>query len=355
MKICPKCGSSTSDDTDEFCTRCGAYYSKDAGASKTSAVGAALGMSSPRREQAIPGPDDGTLESGIDDLRAGNFPEAIAQFTSHVRRAGQPSADEYDLMISEISSCIASAAESGKNLSFAGLSDLAMELDEDILADMMRAVSQIPSVPSSPVALVLAFSQMNLLLTGFDVFPDLRDLSEMFTSARSNVGAIISSDPESADAIAPIMSFMELMQTFMSKAIEEAGDERMDELADYWSSKANLPYSNIAFQIAAMQIQMSMANAGRLASKLFKKGLDIQLDAFKRSYFSPRLRSQEVRELALLDLIAVEHRVHRHFEDLHTFLRIVVETVFLAYPFGYGQIFLDGCFVNGKGQCIAAF
>lgn len=290
MKICPKCGSSTSDDTDEFCTKCGAYYSKSTGSpvSNSTPVGAALGMSASRKEQPVPVPDDGTFEAGLEDLRAGNLPEAIAQFTSQVRRLGQPSADEYGLLISEIASCIASASESGKTLSFAGLSDLAMEIDEDLLTDLMDAISQIPVEPSTPVALVLAFSQMNLLLTGFEVFPDLRDVSGMFADGISKVDAIIASDPESAGAITPVRTFMELMQKFMSGAIEEAGDERMDELADYWSSKANLPYSNIAFQIATLQIQMSMANAGRLASKLFRKGIDIQLDAFKRSYFSPR-------------------------------------------------------------------
>ena len=64
----------------------------------------------------------------------------------------------------------------------------------------------------------------------------------------------------------------------------------MDKLADYWSTKATLPYANIAYQVANLNAQISMAvNVGKFASKLFQKGLSMQLEGFTRSYFGPRV------------------------------------------------------------------
>ena len=73
-------------------------------------------------------------------------------------------------------------------------------------------------------------------------------------------------------------------------AVVAAGDERMDALADYWSTKANLPYVNIVFNLSGLFAQVSMAkNVGKLTAKLLNKGISMQLEAFKNSYFNVKL------------------------------------------------------------------
>ncbi len=299
MKICPKCGQATNDDSDGFCTKCGAYFTEEPKAQQQpSALASAMGMSAaPARQTSVPVPEDGTFEAGFDDMAAGNYPEGVAQWISAVRSQGQPSEELYGRMLAAILDCIGSSLEKRRLESRSGTADLAMELDEDLITDIISGmVSRFTGLDGAGVISVSA-EYMFLVLESFSVYPDLRDVREIMAKASEDLEAYRASVPPEDGMYAiverelPIsLSYLSLMSEALDSAIAEAGDERMDKLADYWSSKATLPYANIACQIAALNAQIAGAkNAGKLTMKLFKKGLAIQVDGFKKAYFGPRV------------------------------------------------------------------
>ena len=299
MKICPKCGHATSDDSDGFCAKCGAYFTEaPKGQQQSSALASAMGMSSaPARSAAVPVPDDGTFEAGFDDMSAGNYSEGVAQWISAIRSQGQPSEEMYGRMLNAMLDCIASTIEKHVLEGRSGTAELAMELDADLITDLISAmVARFTDLNGADVLGVSA-EYMYLVLESFSVYPDLRDVSEIMSKAAVDLEAYRASVPPE-DENKPVverelsisLSYIALMSEAIDSAIAEAGDERMDKLADYWSSKATLPYANIAFQIATLNAQIASAkNAGKLTMKLFKKGLAIQVDGFKKSYFGPRV------------------------------------------------------------------
>lgn len=299
MKVCPKCGHVTADDSDEFCIKCGAYFSKDGGKASPgqdpTAIGAALGMSAPHeRPEAVPVPEDGTLDAGFDDMSAGNYAEGLAQWIS-VTKGGEVSDEDYGRMLEAMSSCILSSLGDPQTPNRTGTAELAMELDQDLFPDLMGALASAAAGIDDPARLNrLSSEYMYLVLESFEVYPDLRDIVELLARVPGDMDGLraspAASDEAAAKAIGTGSSFVSMMTDFLNREIAAAGDDRMERLSDYWSSKADLPYARIAYQIASMHVQISGAkNVGRLTSKLFKKGMDMQLDAFKRSYFSPRV------------------------------------------------------------------
>lgn len=302
MKVCPKCGHATADDSDEFCVKCGAYYTeaKKAQGQQASPMAVALGMTTaPTKPQVVPVPEGGTLKAGFDHMEAGNYPEAIAQWISAVCENGQPSEEDYRRMVDAAIACIMGTVGDGAVHSRAGTAELAMELDEDLIQDMMAGLCAKACEQTSGNAIAdLVVEYMYFAMESYSVYPDLRDVSAVFSSVQTDLPAIRSAydASEKDDAgrgqreIDISSSFAKLIGDEMEKGIREAGDERMDKLADYWSTKATLPYANIAYQVANLNAQISMAvNVGKFASKLFQKGLSMQLEGFTRSYFGPRV------------------------------------------------------------------
>lgn len=301
MKICPKCGQATSDDTDEFCTKCGAYYTdaKPAEQQQQSAMAAAMGMAAPPvRDKALPVPEGGTLKAGLDDMEAGNFPEGVAQWTSWVREAGEPSPEDYAAMVKAACDCIMTTVGDGQAHSRGGIADLAMELDAELLQDMIAdLVSRAPTLTTKVQIGDLSTECMFLAMESFSVYPDLRDVLEVIDAVPAEMRSIeecaggLEEDDGRADRLLAVYGdFAVMMGGVMRDAIAEAGEERMDRLADYWSTKPTLPYANVAYQTANIHAQISMAkNVGKLTAKLLKKGMDMQLDGFRKSYFGPKV------------------------------------------------------------------
>lgn len=300
MKICPKCGQATNDDTDEFCTKCGAYFAKEQKeVQQTSAMGAMMGMVEPPKSKAVPVPEGGTLQAGFDHMAAGNFAEAVAQWTSAVRENGQPSDEDYARMVTAAADCIVSSTGDAQAHSRAGLAELAMELDNDLVQDLMvNLASRVPDMRSRNQAADLATEYMYLAMEAFGVFPDLRDVLDsletvgpVMESIRSAGESLEQDDAGRLESVTTIyISYSALMSDAMRKGIENAGEERMEKLADYWSTKQTLPYANVAYQIASLHTQVSSAkNVGKIMSKLFKKALDTQVEGFVRSYFGPKV------------------------------------------------------------------
>ena len=302
MKVCPKCGHATNDDSDEFCVKCGAYYmdAQKTGRQQASPMAAAMGMTAaPMRPQAVPVPEGGTLEAGFDHMAAGNYPEALAQWISAIRENGQPSEDDYGRMVEAAVRCILATVGDGKPHGRAGTAELAMELEGDFIQDMMaRLCSEACSQESASKVADLVIEYMYQVMESFSVYPDLRDVSAIFDAARGdldrirqNYDSLEKDDSGRGQRELDISSsFVRMLGDEMAKGILEAGDERMDKLSDYWSTKATLPYANIAYQVANLHAQISMAkNVGKFTGKLLQKGLSIQIDGFKRSYFGPRI------------------------------------------------------------------
>lgn len=300
MKVCPKCGYVTADDSDEFCIKCGAYFTdpKAQRNEQSSAIGAAMGMTVPHeRQEGVPVPDDGTFQAAYDDLSAGNYAEGVAQLISCARRDEGVSDEEYARMKDAMLSCIVSSLGDASTPNRTGTAELAMELDQDLVSDLMGGLASAAAGIDDPKRLArLSSEYMYLALESFQVYPDLRDVIELYSRVPADMDAMAGSpaysDETAAKAIDVGRSFASMMSEFMSKEVASTGDEKMDRLSDYWSSKADLPYARIAYQIASLHAQISNAkNVGRLTSKLFKKGMDIQLDGFRKAYFSPRVRS----------------------------------------------------------------
>lgn len=296
MKICPKCGQATADDSDEFCTKCGAYYTdKQSVKQNASPMAAALGMMPPQaKPKAVPVPEGGTLKAGIDDMEAGNFPEGLAQWTSYVRENGQPSEDDYGLMVSTAAACILASSGDGQLHSRAGVSEFAMEVEGEFIQDLMTAL--IEGSSEDPVKAVSVSSEyMYLALESFSIYPDLRDVLDVLGRVPADIGGLMERcSPEAGTKPEAEMNIHIAFSKMISEAIRDAvvaaGDERMDALADYWSTKANLPYVNIVFNLSGLFAQVSMAkNVGKLTAKLLNKGISMQLEAFKNSYFNVKL------------------------------------------------------------------
>ena len=300
MKICPKCGHVTSDDSDGFCVKCGAYYVEDVKQQQSSPLASAMGMTpAPVKAQAVPVAEGGTLEGGFDHMASGNYPEALAQWISFVRENGQPSDEQYEAMVKAALDCLMSTMGDSKVHNRSGTAELAMELDSDFIQDLMSGLRERASGLSSCNAMAdLVVEYMYLVMESFSVYPDLRDVSEIFSSAKEALDGFkaMSESMEKDDSgrcereIGISMSYVVMMSDEMARSIAQVGDEKMDRLADYWSTKSNLPYANIAYQIANLNAQISVAkNVGKLTGKLLQKGLSIQVDGFKRAYFGPRV------------------------------------------------------------------
>ncbi len=303
MKVCPKCGSTTYDDSDEFCVKCGAYFAdpkKGQQQQPISPMAAALGMSAPQLRPEVPDVVGGTVEAGMDHLMARNFTEAMAQWTSYVRENGEPSEDVYRSMVDAIVGFMVDGARDAQAIKRGGLAELAMELDAEIIPDILDGLQGAVPDDFIPAQVHLLSSEsMTLALGSFSVYPDFRDVLDVMEAAIANMDVcktiILSKEPsdnrdEKAEKTQVAIDCLGLIKAKVLEGISEVGEERMDALADYWSTKANTPYANIVYQIAGMHAQLAMAkDAGRLAKKLLNKGLNIQLDAFKRSYFNVKL------------------------------------------------------------------
>lgn len=295
MKVCAKCGYITMDDSDEFCIKCGAYYSKEHGSEKTdNPMAAALGITNPPAQSgAVPIPDDGTMDAGFDHLSAGNFPEGLAQWTSYIRANGQPTDDVYQKMLDAMADCIVKSCGATKLVSF-GVYELAMELESDLIDDLLTNLSQrIEGIGTWPEMVGMAIEMEYLAMASLQVFPDMRDAQETITTTMARISSMKDSHKDVDEVrelalyrIDVARSSLEIISNVIKEGISEVSDDKMDKLSDYWSSKANLPYVNIAFQLTSLHRQvMTAAKVGRLTYKLYTKAMLIQIKAFKRSYF----------------------------------------------------------------------
>ncbi len=257
-------------------------------------------MSAPQLRPEVPDVVGGTVEAGMDHLMARNFTEAMAQWTSYVRENGEPSEDVYRSMVDAIVGFMVDGARDAQAIKRGGLAELAMELDAEIIPDILDGLQGAVPDDFIPAQVHLLSSEsMTLALGSFSVYPDFRDVLDVMEAAIANMDVcktiILSKEPsdnrdEKAEKTQVAIDCLGLIKAKVLEGISEVGEERMDALADYWSTKANTPYANIVYQIAGMHAQLAMAkDAGRLAKKLLNKGLNIQLDAFKRSYFNVKL------------------------------------------------------------------
>ncbi len=300
MKTCPKCGHITKDDSDEFCTHCGAYYTEKKSANEEYPLGTAMGMATKARaEQEVPVVEGGTLQAGLDHMAAGNFTEGAAQWISLVRENGQPSEEDYRTMVSAMASCIVATANAGMLQSRSGMSDLAMELDGDLMQDITVAlVDSISSLKGCEEVRALSSECMYVTLESFNVYPDLRDMLEILDAVPDTMFALKTAlcdmdVPQGDNTVAVLdthADFATVLGDNIRQWVADAGEERMDALADYWSGKANLSYVNIIFQAASLHAQNRMLDsAGRFAKMILKKGFDLHIETINRAYFGVKL------------------------------------------------------------------
>ncbi len=294
MKVCSKCGTVAQDDSDGFCVVCGAYFedkNADSPGPLFGTVNVPMGN--------VPEVQGGTIEGGIECMASGNYAGAMVQWTSYVRENGQPSEDDYRTMLDSTTDCIISTVRSGEVASRAGLAELAMELDADIVMDLTDALlSRIPDLEPTNIK-ALSGECIYMTLESFNIYPDMRDVLEVMGTTNSTITKLKESIPEQAllpsDNTLAILdahvAFSDRICGLIEENVRSTGDTKMDLIADYWSTKATLPYVNIIFQLAnqCVQYDVNKDQMGFFMKKLLSKAISLQFDAVIKSYFGAKV------------------------------------------------------------------
>lgn len=281
MKVCSSCGHSNGEDA-EFCVKCGAYFPGSPGAPKVS--------------------DDSDLPSdpmdrGFALMAQGRFSEAFPCWTSAVRDGHEITDAEYSRMVSSSTDTLLNTIMSFEQYRRARAYELALELDDrDLLTDMMGRLESSRGVCSMQAG-VLGLTNMYvyLALDCFNVYPDIRDMRDIWSKAVEDIGslrALAQGMPpsEGKPVRQPLawldnyLSFAELLSGVMDRIVSENDAGLLDDAADHWSSVNNSGCVNLI--VAAFNSNTQLMVAGKLTSKLMVKTRDMQLDAFVKTYLN---------------------------------------------------------------------
>ena len=292
MKTCSKCGYASPDDS-SFCMKCGAYFES----------GAAQPSSAPVPETHVSTVDAETsMEQGFAKIDAGDFPGAVSDWTNAIKAGIQPSADVYSRMLGGcVDVIIASSADTSTH-SRAGISDLAVLIDDyDLMTDLLAGLRDASAGLGTQRELMNTMNEyMFLAIETFSVYTDLHDLAaiseeavRVFNSASERVDSLESAqskhDPKSF-----LQNYAQLFQILGGKignAIEKTDAETLEFLSDYWADKSTSRFSDLIMGASNMNAQLIAA--GWLGSKVAVKARDMQLDTFLSMYLAPGMKSSQ--------------------------------------------------------------
>lgn len=276
MKYCPSCGMEA-DDSQDFCYGCGSYFNVN------------------RKSRAdVPVPSD-PLGAGCLFMDEGRFSEAIGAWRGGLDEGMDVDDITYDKILDSTIGCVISAVLTPQEYTSAGVPDFArMMPDREFIPDLMSKISdnlEICMIQNG--VLGLATPYMMLLSDCFVVYPDIRDLQAQCAQAADVLDAMVAkaeSLPAAPQARGPppmkwLVGYRDLealLRSAIDNAVSLSSRERLDELADIWSSEPELSY--LRFVRAAFNISAQAVVAGRFSSKMFLRARDHNVRAFASAY-----------------------------------------------------------------------
>ena len=230
MKRCPSCGQETRDDSQEFCTRCGAYF--------------VTGHQGPAK----------IGQTGMD------MPEDPVERGMALMDVGSASAMP----------------------------------DREFVSDLMAKLAGSLGVCSIQNGVLgLANSYMMLFLDCFAVYTDLRDLLRSCEGACEDLGAMVAKASVLPDAIqakgpgplewlSAYQDFAALLRGTVSDMMDGSSEEAVSALADRWAVARSITY--LGPVQAAFTFNTQAVVAGSITSRMLLKSRDSQVKAFSKRY-----------------------------------------------------------------------
>lgn len=265
------------DDSQDFCYGCGSYFN----------VG--------RKPHAdMPVPSD-PLEAGCLLMDEGRFAEAIGAWRGGLDEGMEVDDGIYGRIIDSAIGCIISIVLTPQEYVSAGVPDFArMMPDREFIPDLMSRISDNLGICMIQNGVLgLATPYMMLLSDCFVVYPDIRDLQSQCAQAADALDAMVSKAeylPAAPQSRGPppmkwLVGYRDLavmLDDAIDDAVSSSAPEKLDELADAWSSEPELSY--LRFVRAAFNISSQASVAGRISSKMFLRARDHNVKAFISAY-----------------------------------------------------------------------
>lgn len=282
MKRCPSCGQTTNDDSQQFCTRCGAYYvTRPAGQAQP----VSMDLPSDPVERGIALADIGDLSGAAESWRA---------VVTVDRSVGD---DEYRRIVSSIAGAMLGMVVQPSTYTAMGMPSLALSFpDRDLITDVMRVMGDSLSICSIQNGVLgIANPYMYMFVDTFSVYTDVRELRDISETVNSDLSAMIDRASDLPNAYqgkgADPMTWLESYGDFASvilgvldHMVSSVSESEMEELAGRWRTAGSLPYvQNIH---AAFVLSTRATLAGKLTSKMLIKTRDKQVDVFKKTYMA---------------------------------------------------------------------
>lgn len=282
MKRCPSCGQETKDDSQEFCTRCGAYF-----VAHPQSVLAA-------RDLQLP---DDPLARGMSLMDIGSFGEAVRTWDEAVRAGMTVDDSTYRRMLDSAAGCMLGTVMQPSMYQSAAVPQFASAMpDREFVSDLMSKLAGSLGVCSIQNGVLgLANPYMFLFLDCFAVYTDLRDLRQCCERACDDLGAMVTKASGLPDAIhargpgplewlSSYRDFSALMRDTISDMLSGIPDAEADRLAEAWRSASSISY--LGHVQSAFALSSQALAAGRIAGRMMRKTRDMQVEAFRKRYLS---------------------------------------------------------------------
>ena len=247
---------------------------------------------------------DRAMEQGFSKIASGDFAGAVERWSAAVRAGLQPSEESYRRMVDGcVDEIVRSSADTATH-SRAGISDLAILIDDrDLITDLMAGLrDRAPQLGTQRELMNTMNEYMFLAIESFTVYTDLNDLSaicaeavRVFDDASSRVGALESAqskhDPKAF--LDNYSQFFGILGSKIDNAVSKTEPSVLEFLSDYWAEKTSR-FSDLIMGASNMNAQLIAA--GWLGSKVAVKARDMQLDSFITMYLAPGMKQSQQSE-----------------------------------------------------------
>lgn len=279
MKHCPSCGAKADDDSQEFCVKCGAYFTP---AAKSS-----------RPVSASTLPSDPIL-AGCRLMDMGSFSEGMGAWRGALDSGYEIDDAAYRRMLDSAIGCIVSTVIRPEDYVAAAVPDLArMMPDRELVPDLMAAiVKNIGICQIQEGVLGLANPYYLLFSDCFVIYPDLRDIRGYCECACDALSAMVAKaeglpsngakKPKALDWLAAYSDCAICFKDAVSEAVSSHTSEELDRLSESWASSTCPEYLGYVRNATAFSLRAVVA--GRLFSGAALRTRDKCIDKYISRY-----------------------------------------------------------------------
>lgn len=279
MKHCPSCGAKADDDSQEFCVKCGAYFTQ---AAKASGPVSASEL-----------PSDPIL-AGCRLMDMGSFSDGMGAWRGALDSGYEIDDAAYRRMLDSAIGCIVSTVIRPEDYVAAAVPDLARLMpDRELVPDLMSAiVKNIGICQIQEGVLGLANPYYLLFSDCFVIYPDLRDIQGYCEGACDALSAMIAKaeglpsngakKPKALDWLAAYSDCAICFKDAVSEAVSSRTPEELDRLAESWASSTYPEYLGYVRNATAFSLRAVVA--GRFLSGAVLKSRDKCIDRYISRY-----------------------------------------------------------------------